>query len=245
VSGGPPSAPPVGMSPMGSMGGGMMGIQGPVAAGPVAGGSMPGLAPGLAPAAAMGDPSGGDRAQSYRVFAIVLGLVMMVMFGLLVAVGLIFAGVYVQGEKDAAAAIPPPTAAPAPARGRRVDTGAPAPPIAKAPAKPAPRPRPSGGGAAPRPRPAPAPAPAPAPPPTSPAAAVVKVAAGMPYTSVEIKCPSGFRERGSFIDGLSTVANVPREDCKAKFKGGPPASRSITGGQTLSCTDQGGALVCN
>lgn len=221
----------MGMAPMPAMG-----IQGPVAAGPVAGGSMPGLAP----AAPIGEPSGGDRAQSYRVFAIVLGLVTMVMFGLLLTVVMLFAGFYMQDQKETPAAVPPPAAVPSRPNNRRVDTGVPAPQITAPKPTPKPKPRPSSG-----PKPSPRPAPAPAPPPTSPADVTVKIAAGMPYTSVEVTCPSGFRQRGSFAGGTATVPGVPREDCKAKFKGGPPASQRVSGGQTISCADQGGAIVCN
>ncbi len=221
----PPGAVPPGhMQPMAPIG-----IQGPIAGGPVGGYSMP---PGaqLPP-----DPSSEmHRAQSYRVFAIVIGLMFMVFTVLAVTVTLTVYGIYwydkqpEQRDKDLTMA---PVAPPPP-----VDTGtrvAPPPPPTPQPVQPK---TPTGPKPPSQPRPPPEPAPA-----TDPAAVSLTLQPGSPpFTSVEIKCPTGFRERGDFVGGKATVPNVPREDCEALFKGGPPAKTRVTGGDSKSCSFVGG-----
>lgn len=245
----PPPGPPPGAYPMGHPGmmpGGPMGIQGPVASGPVAMGPMMGQYPSMQsmPQNQGGDPDSG-RAQSFRVFGIVIALVGVVCAALLATVVLVVIGLNMNGGGNATSnssgpvAIAPP---PKPAGGRPVDTGS-----AKTKAKSAPSPQPST--SAPRPSSsgtsAPRPAPAPAAPkaPTGPAAVTFKCSGECEWTSVEVKCEGGFRERGSFTGGVAVVANVPIEKCDAFFKGGPPGKVAITGGQTKTCS-YAGSVVC-
>jgi hypothetical protein len=69
---------------------------------------------------------------------------------------------------------------------------------------------------------------------------------GVRYTGVEVKCPSGFRQRGAFSGTKATVSNVPTsEDCEVHFKGGSPAkARPIRGGKTWTCTFPSATAVC-
>ena len=90
-----------------------------------------------------------------------------------------------------------------------------------------------------------APAPAPPRPAVGPQTAVVVIAASDPFTGVEVNCPSGFRQRASFVGGTATIADVPQEDCSLNFKGGPPAKNTIRGGQTKDCSFPSGQAVCN
>ncbi|NCG19672.1 MAG: hypothetical protein GWP91_11750 [Rhodobacterales bacterium] len=236
------SAPPPGMAP-GPMGGpppGMsMGISGPVASGPVAG--PPGFAGGGyggGPASQHSADAGQERARSYRVFAIVGGLMSMVFMAVLVTLVVVVFFVSQQKDEGSTAAVTQ-VAAPA-AAVAVVDTGRDDPPIPVP--VPKARPRPAANPAPPSPRPAPAPPPAP----VGPANAVIIIPASEPFTGVDIKCPnSGFRERVNFVSGTATVPNVPMEECTVNFKGGPPAKNVIRGGQTKNCTFPGGSAVCN
>ncbi len=233
------------MAPGMGMGAGM-GIQGPVAGGPA---SMPSQGGYPQPAMMPPDPGGGmdgNRAQSYRVFAIVAALMFMVLSALIVTVGMTVAGVYMTSNAQQVAAVPPPKPAPK-SRGTLVDTGAPAP-VAPAPTK---KPRPSrggGGSSKPNPKPNPGPKAPPAPPPppaNTPGAVTVTIPTSESFTSIEVKCATGFRQRGSFVNGKATVPDVPAMECDLLFKGGLPAQNKISGGQSLNCTFQGGQAVCN
>jgi hypothetical protein len=79
-----------------------------------------------------------------------------------------------------------------------------------------------------------------APPPPGPASVVVPKTTY--FQSMEINCPSGFRDRGTFRkEGKSslkaTVLNVPaQEKCTVTFQGAEAAKTWISGHQTLSCT---------
>lgn len=78
-----------------------------------------------------------------------------------------------------------------------------------------------------------------------PAQATITLEPGSPpFTSVEVRCPSGFRERGDFVGGVAKVPGVPRESCDALFKGGPPAKAKISGGESKSCAFVGVAANC-
>jgi len=266
--GAPPGAPPPGGPPpaaagiaapgMGSMppGPAPIGIQGPVAGGAIAGptaaatpaaaGATPFGA--AAPDAGMGDQ---QRASSFRVYAIVLGLFGMAFLAMVIGVAAI---IFVPGllnqsgdaNADAGSSTTPSQQAPtvAPKRGGE-DTAVEEdiPDLPPAPVRRTPR-RPSSGSSTSGGSSAPAPAPAPRAP-SGPAPVTVNLAAGTPSSSIEIKCPSGFRNRASFAGGAATVANVPQEDCTIYFKGGPPAKfKPVKGGQTLSCRFQGTQAIC-
>jgi hypothetical protein len=70
-----------------------------------------------------------------------------------------------------------------------------------------------------------------------PAAAVsVTLEPGSPvFTSIEVACESGFRERTPLQDGKASMPGVPVEDCRLSFKGGPFTTARIRGGQDLTC----------
>jgi hypothetical protein len=237
---GPPpgTAPPGGgsMAPGMGMGMGIIGIQGPVA------GAPPSMAPQMHSQGAGlhgQPPADGNRAQSYRVFAILAGLMMMVFMALVVTVMLTVAGVYWTNQTEPVAKVPV-TAPPPTRRSKAVDTGQPAPPIPTPPIK-SPT-RPSGGGGTPKPK-------TPAPPaPPAPAAAgtvTVLIPPDASFTSIEVSCSgTDFRNRASFSGGKATLADVPAVECDLKFKGGLPAANKIQGGQTKSCTFPGGQAVC-
>ena len=177
-----------------------------------------------------------ERAQSYRVFGLILGFVGAICLALVLTMGLVVAAVVFDEEEVAPPAV---VVAPPPApRKAIVDTGAPKP-------KPVPTPRPRAPNSpSPSPRLAPV-APAPAAAPVGPATATISMSGANPFTGIEINCPmSSFRQRASFSGGSATVAPVPAEDCKVTFKGGPPATNSIRGGQTKSCSYTNGMAVC-
>ena len=239
------SAPPPGMAPpgQGSMAPGMgmgmgMGIQGPVAGAPPSMAPPMQSHPGTMPHA---QGTQGNRAQSYRVFAIVAGLMFMVMSALVVTVALIGGAAYFSTQDSSTAANDPMPARERP-KSPVVDTGEAKPPP---PIKPSPRPRPrpsGGGGAAPKPA-APAPPP-PAPPPAAAGQVTVIIPASESFTGVEVRCPDGFRDRAAFAGGKATIANVPNLQCDMFFKGGLPAKNVIRGGETKNCTFTGGQAVC-
>ncbi|MFT4625503.1 MAG: hypothetical protein ACI8PZ_004171 [Myxococcota bacterium] len=64
-------------------------------------------------------------------------------------------------------------------------------------------------------------------------------------SSLEITCPSGFRQRQDLVESTATFNDLPNEECLLAFKGGIPAKfRSITSG-TWYCNLVGTAAVCN
>ncbi len=66
-----------------------------------------------------------------------------------------------------------------------------------------------------------------------------------PTTGVEVSCPSGFRLRVPFEDGVATVPGVPAQHCSVHFKGPVSARFSpVKGGQSLLCYLQGSTAVC-
>jgi serine/threonine protein kinase len=216
-----------------------LGIQGPVAGGGMYGAPSPHSA--QLPPDLQGDV---QRAQSYRVFAVVLSLMFMV-FSVLIVTVMIAVGVVVYGNQKEATKEslvvgngPPPPPPPPADTGERV----PEPPPVVSNPKPAPR---TGGGAPAVPKPA-TPKPAAPAPSGDPAQATITLAPGAPpFTSVEVRCQvSGYRDRADFVGGVAKVPGVPREECDVFFKGGPPAKSRISGGQSKTCSFQGVAANC-
>lgn len=248
--GGPPPGQAPGMAPPGGgmapgmgIGVGMgMGIQGPVAGGPVSMAPAPGHPQ---QAMLMQDGAGmdGNRAQSYRVFVIVAALMFMVFTALILTVGMTVGSIYMTRNAEQQAATAQPTPAPKNTKGQTVDTGVQLPaagrcrfPLPTGGTNPSPGPKRTG--------PAPAPAPPPAPV-NAPGAVSVTIPSSANFTSIEVKCPDGFRQRGSFAGGTATVPAVPAMECDVIFKGGLPAQNKIRGGQSLTCAFQGSDLTCN
>lgn len=75
-----------------------------------------------------------------------------------------------------------------------------------------------------------------------PGPATVIVPKDMLFQSIEINCPTGFRDRGIFrketkTTEKATVFNVPGgERCTVTFQGSEPAKTWITANQTMTCT---------
>ncbi len=229
----PPGLPP-GMPPGMPLGGYPvpMGISGPVAAGPTAVGrhAAPDPAPEL------------ERAQSMRVFAIVGGLLVLVMGALAVCVILVVAavlwapGASPPADRVAGSPVPGPSVEP---RDDEEPEPIPPPPTAA--------PRPPSGPRTPRPSPSPSAPATPAPPPPSATGTVtVNIPPGVTFTGVEVSCNDGsFRERGSFVGTTASVGNVPSGvDCYAIFKGGFPTKTRVRAGQTVSCSFPNNVAVC-
>lgn len=244
-----PAAPPPGANPHGGhapMAAPMpmavpMGISGPVASGP-----MPVGYPTGAPAMLPPDPNADlDRAKSYRVFAVVAGLMFMVFTALVASLVVLAYGFYVMEQSEPVAQNPVVQPVPAPRGPKGLDTGLAKPPPPPPPSSPKPRPspKPSSG-----PKPAPKPAPPPPPAPVAKGPVTISIPASEPYTAAEVKCDSGVRERGSFVGGKATVPNVPgpgQDNCTLLFKGGGALPKtSVAGGKSYTCTFDGSLANC-
>ena len=74
----------------------------------------------------------------------------------------------------------------------------------------------------------------------------VNVTDGTKFSSIEVKCQSsGYRNRGNFSGSTAVVPNVPtNEKCDIFFKGGPLGKAAARGGQTISCSFNGGQANC-
>jgi hypothetical protein len=212
----------------------VLGISGPVA-------SMPGYPP---PAASLPADTSQDmqRARSYRVFAVVAALMLMVCTTMIVTVLLLVFGVTIANRDTttAGADLPPISGGAGPTS--KVDTGSARPPIAPpVPSGKTPKPKPTGGGgAAPSPRPA-----APAAPPSVGTVRITLGTGAPPFTSLEVSCSEGFRQREPFAGGAAAVSSVPNGECYANFKGGPPTGRiAVRPGDSKTCTFATGAPDC-
>jgi hypothetical protein len=239
VPGGP--APAAGPQPIGPAP--VVGIQGPVAAGPMA------VAPGAGGGAAYVPPNPDEnRTTSYRVFGVVLGLAAMVSAALIVTVGLVVFFVVTNQEEEEL----PPIVDAQPQRPvvpvGEADTGGAG--IANAPIQPAPVARPK-----PRPKPQPTgpkPAPKPAAEPSNATAAgtpgqvSVTIPGEVHVTQVELSCPSNYRKRVPVTGNKATFADVPAEQCTMTFKGGTVATKvTVTAPKSLNCRALGtSALAC-
>ncbi len=153
------------------------------------------------------------RSQSVRAYAVVGSILVLALIAMVATAGLTLLSVWLVRQPvdaDVTGVQPPP------------DPVAPPVPVPDAVVVPLPSPVASPRPADPQPpRPA---QPQPTPRPTGARAVTVTVAGDAPYTSVEISCPSGFRERGALAGGVAVVAGVPREaDCDIRFKGAAPA----------------------
>jgi len=245
--GGAPMAPPPGAAPHG-MAPGMpvpMGVPMGIS-GPVAGGALPPGYGGAGMASLPPDPSQDlERAQSYRVFAVVAGLMMMVMCAVIVAMGVLAYGVYLMDQEETAATNPdilrpPPVAPQAP-----IDTGVkePEPPRTPAPST-APRPTPKSA-----PRPAPTPKPPPPPAPVASGTVTVKIPTGAGISRIDVKCENSTeRWRQSFVNGTASIPNVPgpgSDKCWGTLKGpGAPMKIVVAGGNSYDCMIDGTVARC-
>ena len=64
------------------------------------------------------------------------------------------------------------------------------------------------------------------------------------FTSIEVVCPSGFRQRAALIDGLASLDSLPAASCVANFKGGPPARFAPLSAGTWRCQYTGTTMSC-
>jgi serine/threonine protein kinase len=233
----PPGVPPGGYVPMGAVPPSPLVPMAPIGiSGPVAGGYGP--PPSQVPPDFHGD---GDRARSYRVFAVVAGLMFMVFSVTIVAV-LLLASVVLfpgwTGEGEIATNGPPPIVQPVRDRDKKVDTGIPAAPELKP--EPKVRPVPSGEPKPPKPKEPEVPKPG------ATGTVTITLGAGAPaFTSIEVSCDSGFKERAPFSGNTASLPNVPRASCRLSFKGGPFVTMPVQGGQTLTCSFNGTTPTCN
>jgi len=62
--------------------------------------------------------------------------------------------------------------------------------------------------------------------------------------SLELNCPSGYRERVQIVDNTATFLGVPQEQCILMYKGGVPARYSGMGWGTWYCSVAGSSAVC-
>jgi len=86
--------------------------------------------------------------------------------------------------------------------------------------------------------------PAAAPVAVGPGGVELRLEASLSYSSVEVVCPSGFRDRAPFVGGVARFADVPGASCKAVFKGGAPAKVVVGKGDRLTCSMSGEMLRC-
>lgn len=64
------------------------------------------------------------------------------------------------------------------------------------------------------------------------------------FTSIEVVCPSGFRQRAALIDGIASLDSLPAASCVANFKGGPPARFAPLSAGTWRCQYTGTTMSC-
>jgi len=232
---GPPAYAPQGPGQM---------IQGPVAGYGGGAAQTPFQVAGPVPGNAPVDPE--QRVQSTRLYAILFACMVLIVMAVVVAVWL-RPGSGDSSDATAAVATAPSAAATvvdAGTRKKEVDTGVVAP-------APAPTPKKSTGGgtrssSSSSSSAAAAPAAAPKPS-TAPGSIAVRLGDPSSFTSVTVLCPSGFRGKGTFGGGATTVSGVPAgEDCSLHFNGGlsPGRFSGARSGSSLTCTMSGTAMVC-
>ncbi|MBN1336731.1 MAG: serine/threonine protein kinase [Deltaproteobacteria bacterium] len=215
-------------------------VQGPVAPGSPSGGSPFQVAAG--PMAPPPEAESHRRVNSYRVYAIILAVIVLTCAAVVAAIW------FRPSKEDSAPAaqserVPTEVAAVAPSRkARQQDTAEPslpaAPPPRAATRKAASSTRTASSASAPS-------APKAAAAPRGPASLSVVLTDNSPATAVEVVCPSGFRQRVGLSGGRASVPGVPIESCTLYFKGPATAQFSpVRGGQSVSCRIQGSTAVC-
>ncbi|MEM6931517.1 MAG: hypothetical protein AAF602_31595 [Myxococcota bacterium] len=166
-----------------------------------------------------------NRTRSWRLYAVMLVLMLGVALSLVITVGVISAVVVVLQRP--APPEPVPVAVPAP-----VPPPTTTPPIAPVVV-------PEGVGEEP---------PEPVAPPPAPrtAAVTIRLAPGShPFVALRIDCEEpAFRKRQSFEAGVVTIPDVPRASCIASFLGGPPVRSAVRGGDDLTCSIEGTSALC-
>ena len=246
VTGGAPVGIPVARPPIG---GGSMGIQGPVASGPIASGPTVANASGGKILAPDGNT---QRTRSFRLYAFVLLICTGLAGSLVVGVAMIF--MYTQNS-DSAQQLVEAAPKPSPSRQSRAnaDTVKQEKPVATPRPSPRPKPRPA---AAPRPSPrpqvasapAPAPTPKPRPAPATPSASgkvTLKFSSAPSFLRAEMSCPGGGRQRKSFSGTRVTFDNVAASGCTVTFKGGAAHSAiPLVGGRDMTCEERAGLPEC-
>ena len=64
------------------------------------------------------------------------------------------------------------------------------------------------------------------------------------FSSIEVICPSGFRQRAALSDGVATLAGLPAEPCAVSFKGGPAARFSPLTAGIWRCQYTATTMLC-
>jgi hypothetical protein len=81
-----------------------------------------------------------------------------------------------------------------------------------------------------------------------PGADLVVTFSGSEPAVIHANCPSGYRDRAAFLDGVATMKRLPQAECACSFRQ-PPAAAGPTfpcsGGQSLSCSAHEGAVRCD
>ena len=183
-----------------------------------------------------------QRVQSYRVFALVLAVFMLVCIAVVAAVWI---RIMITSDPEPAMAAATTTAAapvvsgapaaPKAAAAEPVDTGAPPPPRRKTKRRSSSRSASSSSTGAT----------AAAKAPSGPAPVTVKLNDPSAASAIEITCPGGFRKRASLGGGVGSISDVPQENCSLYFKGGAPAKfAGVSGGRTLNCAIVGTTATC-
>lgn len=66
----------------------------------------------------------------------------------------------------------------------------------------------------------------------------------LPHPTVELSCPSGYRQRAPVTDYIARFSGVPQDDCTLMFKGGAPYRYRPIGWGTWACSVVSATLVC-
>lgn len=83
-------------------------------------------------------------------------------------------------------------------------------------------------------------------PPAEGGTLTVKLATDTLFTAIEVICPDGYRQRGSFAGGVASVDGVPTTlPCDVLFKGSIPTQVSARGGDNLTCSMDGNQAICH
>ncbi len=80
--------------------------------------------------------------------------------------------------------------------------------------------------------------------PVRPGGLSIAIDSVLPYSSVEVSCLGGYRQRVTLQDGEAELSDLPAATCRATLKGGTPRSVPVTGGMSVQCQTRNDELVC-
>jgi len=64
------------------------------------------------------------------------------------------------------------------------------------------------------------------------------------HPTVELSCPSGYRQRAAVSEHIALFSDVPPDECTLMFKGGAPYRYNPIGWGTWACSVVSATLVC-